>query len=118
MNNILYVVLICNIIQPAEGLDNYLASVAQSNRRTNRTQPYIVCCASAYYIACDGKALLVSPPKFATALADLIAVYYAFNTVYPKQLDNFFHFMEVYVFEMKTKLPARAVTLLSDLLKD
>jgi hypothetical protein len=59
----------------------------------------------------------VSPPRFSTAVADLMAVYFAFNTSYPKQLENFFHFVEVFIFNLKRKLPARATTLLSDIMK-
>lgn len=90
----------------------------QVNRQINRSQPYIVKCGNSYYIVADGKALLVSPAKFAMALADLVAAYYSFNTSYPKQLEGFFHFVEVLLFNMKRKLPARASTMLTDLMKD
>jgi hypothetical protein len=83
-----------------------LEAARQVNRQINRTQPYVVTCGNSYYIVADGKALLVLPAKFATALSDLIATYYAFNASYHKQLASFFYFIEVFVFSMKRKLPA------------
>lgn len=95
-------------------MDDYLATAKAENVRLNRTQPYIISCGNSYYIACDDKAILVSPAKFASAVVDLFGVYF-FNTVYPKQLENLFHFLEVYLFDMERRLPARATNILTAL---
>jgi hypothetical protein len=101
--------------QPGESLDDYLATAKGENVKLNRTQPYIICCGNSYYVACDDKAILVSPAKFASAITHLFGVYFIFNTVYPKQLVNLFQFLEVYLFDMQRRLPARATNILTAL---
>lgn len=101
--------------QPGESLDDYLVTAKAENVRLNRTQPYIISCGNSYYIACADKAILVSPAKFASAVVDLFGVYFIFNTVYPKQFENLFHFLEVYLFDMEHRFPARATNILTAL---
>lgn len=81
------------------------------------TSPYIIRCNEMQYYIIAEKVMYMEVGSFYKALMSILALYYVYDLVYPKQCQNTLLFLEKFIFEISSgpKLSGAALATVTDI---